>query len=642
MNIGFDKKGEPRTSAGIIHILKDATKNGNTGLPFSELVARTHKLLNIEHQNITDGIKALTGSGTLVCRQVEDKPGMDDLYCLEKLYKYEQTISGKLHDLKSSGDGIEPKEHDCMFGDYAYDDLENDQVAGIEKAINNKVFILTGAPGTGKTYLLKKIIEAFPKDTRVIMAAPTGKAARRMTEQSGKEAFTMHRVLEPEAYYTSNNKLKFRFKRDSLNPINADLIILDEASMIDVSLMASFLEAIPSHARLILVGDTYQLPSVGPGNVLKDMINSGLIPTTELTIIKRQDEGLIIQNCHKIKNGKSIEIKNSKAKDFFFLTHNTEGIIKKTIIELISKRLPKAYKADSLRDIQIISPLREKTGLSCKWLNKACQEVLNKNPSIDKIPFRIGDKVIQVKNEYELGVINGDIGFIHSINLGDKNYIVDFQNIEGLTEIPLYGNNLQLAYALTCHKFQGSESRIVIIPIHKSFGPLIMQRNWLYTAISRAKEVCVLVGQFGEIPKIIRRNKQQKRFTNLEQFLRDNSKDRERGTNINDVAGIEGVTVIPDLPPGRYTPLEQAILILAGDCDGAVADDGKGFNAYDTEFGHELADMIQIRDYKDSPLGRLSFNEYERAFHMIRKYRGQLMSAGIDYERITPKPVRRE
>jgi exodeoxyribonuclease V alpha subunit len=646
MKVGFDKFGKPRICAGIIHILKEGSMSGNTGLPFSELVSKAHTLLGFADRRITDVIKSLVEKKVLACRKLAKEKGLYDLYCLKKLYEQEKSIAVKLQELLHGNSFISASEP-------SLNDLAIDQKEAIQEAVKSKVFILTGAPGVGKTFLIERIINSFPEGTKIILAAPTGKAARRMTEQSGKEAMTIHRLLEPEIYSEPNKEPEFRFTRNSCNPINADLIILDESSMIDVPLMASFINAVSPETRLIMVGDTYQLPSVGPGNILKDMINAGLIPTTELTIIKRQDEGLIIKNCHKIKNGKNIELENSTAKDFFFLKRKDERSIKETIIDLVIKRLPQAYNADSLKDIQIISPLREKTGLSCKCLNKTCQEMLNSSPKLDKILFKIGDKVIQTKNDYETGIINGDIGYIRSINLGERTIYVDFKNPGRLIEIPLYGNNLELAYSLTCHKFQGSETRIVIIPIHKSFGPLIMQRNWLYTAISRAKEACILVGQREEIPKIIKRNKQQKRFTNLEAFLKEEharKKQNEERDRFNVLKMAEEYKKAiekskaeqPKKKAQKHNLLEQAILVLADDCDGAVSEDGIGFNKYDSDLGHELAYIIQIRENNGSPLGRLFFDEYEEAYYMLRKYRGQLMDNGIDYERITPKPIRKK
>ena len=310
------------------------------------------------------------------------------------------------------------------------------------------------------------------------------------------------------------------FTRDAENPISADLIVLDEVSMVDTTLMARFLEAVAPGTRLILVGDTYQLPSVGPGNILKDLIASNAIPSTELAIIKRQDEGLIIRNCHRIKNGQDIEYGNSTARDFFFLERDDEGSALETILDLVSRRFPEAYKADPLRDVQVITPLREKTGLSCKAINAEFQRRLNKKAPVERCRFKEGDKVIQTKNQYDLDIINGDIGYVKDIDKEFKTITVEFENPERVVDLPLHANDLELAYAITAHKFQGSEARIVVIPIHHSFGGLIMQRNWIYTAVSRARKVCVLVGQRGQVFKTIRRNKQQRRFTRLAEMLK--------------------------------------------------------------------------------------------------------------------------
>jgi len=287
-----------------------------------------------------------------------------------------------------------------------------------------------------------------------------------------------------------------------------------------VSLMARLLEAVAPGTRLILVGDTYQLPPVGPGNLLQDLIASGTIPTTELTIIKRQDEGLIIRACHQIKNGASIDLENSTAKDFFFLKRDSEVAIRETILELITRRFPASYQADPLREVQVITPLREKTPLSCKALNEEFQRRLNPNPALEGVRFKVGDKVIQTKNQYDLDVINGDIGYVLEIDQSTRTITVSFENPERVVELPLYENDLVLAYAITCHRFQGSEARIVVIPVHRCFGPLIVQRNWIYTAVSRAKEVCVLVGQREELTKAIQRNQQQRRCTRLQAMLR--------------------------------------------------------------------------------------------------------------------------
>ena len=398
-------------------------------------------------------------------------------------------------------------------GEPDFEGLAEDQKEALSNAVASGVFILTGAPGTGKTYTLKRIISSFP-EAHVALAAPTGKAAKRVFEQSGRPALTIHKLLEPQKVGDG-----FVFTRDAVNPIEADLIILDEVSMVDVPLMARFLEAVAPGTRLILVGDTYQLPSVGPGNILKDLIACGAIPATELTIIKRQDEGLIIRNCHRIKNGQDIELGNSTARDFFFLKRDDPEEIRETIVELVSRRFPESYKADPLREVQVITPLREKTALSSKALNEEFQRRINPNHKLDGVRFKVRDKVIQTKNQYDLDIINGDIGYVLDLSEKDRTLTVTFENPTRVVELPLHQNDLELAYAITCHKFQGSEARIIVVPVHRSFGPLIMQRNWLYTAVSRAREVCVLVGQREEMPKIIQRNAPQRRHTRLKEML---------------------------------------------------------------------------------------------------------------------------
>lgn len=459
---------------------------------------RTCELLKVPEEKVIQVLDRITADNLLV--------RLDNLIYLPEFYEKERSIASKLKQLISCT--ASPANPD-------YDGLKQDQVEALTKAVKSQVFILTGPPGTGKTYTIKRIINSFPKVV-IALAAPTGRGSKRIYEESGYQAKTIHKLLEPQ-----KNSKGFYFTRTADNPLEADIIIIDETSMIDLSLMSSLMDAVDPGTRIIFVGDTYQLPSVGPGNILKDMISSEVIPTTELTIIKRQDEGLIIRNCSQIKDGKDIEVENSDRSDFFFLPRASEVSIRETIFELITQRLPESSGFDPLKDIQIVSPLRERTSLSCKALNKVCQSRLNRNPEIDNCPFKTGDKVIQTKNRYDLDIINGDIGYIRSINQKEQTIYVDFENPQRRAELPLYENNLELAYAITCHRFQGSEAPVIIIPIHRSFPPMLMQRNWVYTAISRAKDLCILVGQREEIPKIIRRNQQQKRFTNLARFLNE-------------------------------------------------------------------------------------------------------------------------
>lgn len=496
--IGYDFSGAPRIRAGTIHTLKEqAFGQGHTCLPTPKLLSEAAKILAVAPERISGEIGPLEKDGLVVA--------VEGFVYLKSYHDDEKLVAEKLKVLARQT--LPPGQPD-------FESLADDQKEALSKAVASGVFILTGAPGTGKTYTIKRIISSFP-EARIALAAPTGKAAKRVYEQSGRLALTIHKLLEPQKVGGT-----FVFTRDAENPIEADLIVLDEVSMVDTPLMARFLEAVAPGTRLILVGDTYQLPPVGPGNILKDLIASGTIPSTELTIIKRQDEGLIIRNCHRIKNGEDIELGNSTARDFFVLKRDGDEEIRETILELVSRRFPESYKADPLREVQVITPLREKTALSCKALNEEFQRRINPKPKLDGVRFKVGDKVIQTKNQYDLDIINGDIGYVLDLDKTSRTIRVAFENPERVVELPLYENDLDLAYAITCHKFQGSEARIIVVPIHRSFGPLIMQRNWIYTAVSRAREVCVLVGQREEVPQIIRRNHQQRRFTRLQEMLR--------------------------------------------------------------------------------------------------------------------------
>ena len=496
--IGYDFSGAPRIRAGVIHTLKEqAFGQGHTCLPRAKLLAEAEAILAVPSERIAAELGPLEKDGLVV--------SVDGFVYLKSYHDDEKLIAEKLKILARQT--LPPGQPD-------FEGLAGDQREALSNAVASGVFILTGAPGTGKTFTIKRIIGSFP-EARVALAAPTGKAAKRIYEQSGRLAVTIHKLLDPQMVGD-----RFVFTRNAENPIEADLIVLDEVSMVDTPLMARFLEAVAPGTRLILVGDTYQLPSVGPGNILKDLIASGAIPSTELTIIKRQDEGLIIRNCHRIKNGQDIELGNSTVRDFFFLKREDQEALQETILDLVSRRFPESYKADPLKEVQVITPLREKTALSCKALNDLFQQRLNPSPKIDGVRFKVGDKVIQTKNQYDLDIINGDIGYVRDIDVRERTITVAFENPERMVQLSLHQNDLELAYAITCHKFQGSEARIIVVPIHRSFGPLIMQRQWLYTAVSRAREVCVLVGQREEIPKIIQRNAPQHRHTRLRELVR--------------------------------------------------------------------------------------------------------------------------
>jgi len=392
-----------------------------------------------------------------------------------------------------------------------------DQEEAKELVCRERISIVTGGAGTGKSTVVKEIIEAHSNPSyRISLAAPSGKAAKRLSEVTGREATTIHRLLGP-----TREKEKFVFSKNANNLLAADMIVIDETSMVDISLMASLLCAISPETKLVMVGDHYQLPPVGPGNPFRDFLNSSQVPSKELDIVKRQKEGLIVQNAHRIKNGQDIIVSDQNTGDFLFLGREDEEDILLKISDFYSSDLLKEMKVDPLRDVQVISPLREKTLLSCKAINAALQKKLNPNDPIEDYPFKIGDKVIQTRNDYDHNIVNGDMGYVAAINKVDKFISVDFESPDRHVVLPIKGHDLDLAYAITVHKSQGSEWPVVILPIHRNFGNRLPQRNLLYTAVTRAKKLLVIIGQRDEIPKIVGRNEQGKRYTNLSARLND-------------------------------------------------------------------------------------------------------------------------
>ena len=388
------------------------------------------------------------------------------------------------------------------------------QLEAINAALQSKFMVLTGGPGTGKTTTTLAIINAFRDEGRsVLLAAPTGRAAKRLSEATGMEAKTIHRLLEykpPEGY-----------KRNADYPLDCDVLIVDETSMVDIILMYNLLKAVRDDTAVILVGDVDQLPSVGAGNVLRDIIDSGAVKIVRLTKIFRQAQGsAIIMNAHRINGGEFPTLKGGKSSDFFFIEDNEPATVVETIKELCTKRLKNYYKADPIQDIQVLCPmLRGETG--AHNLNIVLQDCLN--PSLVNIKYggteyRLGDKVMQIKNNYDKNVFNGDMGTISRIDQEDRMLLINFDGNEveyDITEM----DEVQLAYATTVHKSQGSEYRIVVAPFTMQHF-MMLQRNLLYTCVTRAKKVMVLVGSKKAIAMAVSNNKTQKRNTCLAQRLK--------------------------------------------------------------------------------------------------------------------------
>lgn len=541
-----------RLRAGIRHTLEEKQNRGHTCLPSPLFEQDARKLMHLDLQestHLTDEIGVATEDGMIV----QD----GGTTALGSVFADEAYIAQRLVSL--GGPAAPPYR-------IVNDDLQVDQRDALDKICRHGVLILTGSPGTGKTFTIKRIISTFVGAT-IKLAAPTGMAAKKIVEHTGMEAQTIHRLLEPQPE-NKNGRVEWNFARNKDNPIEASLIVIDEMSMVDVWLMARLLEAVAPGTRLILIGDRNQLLPVGAGNVLRDALDSGLIATTELNTIKRQNPGMIIQNCQHIKHGEDIASDN--AGDFYFFERDSEEDIRDMIVELVTKTIPATHSKINARwDVQVIVPRRNETQgvLSClvlPKLNKDLQSVLNPY-GMQFGRFRIGDKVIQNENVYDLmddagmpvTVLNGDIGEILAVGrkvqpvdpqtgepdeedledeAPDKIFIrVEFKNPARIVNIAADDSKLDLAYAITCHKFQGNEAKIVIIPVHRSGRP-VLQRNWLYTAVSRAKDVCYLVGTRDEVRTTIQQHGKDVRYTRLRPLIVQEARARAQMVN-TDMAG---------------------------------------------------------------------------------------------------------
>lgn len=533
--VGILKDSPYRIKAGIKFTLNKAAGNGHVYLPVDLLIEKTSELLNIPSEVIENYISQMNIENQIW----REKTEQGIIVFLNSYYYAESYVAKKLLELSMMN---ENKNYDY---DMEIDLIEKEkgivlaqkQRLAVKEAMTNGVLVITGGPGTGKTTTINTIINLLKKDGYDIeLAAPTGRAAKRMTETTGIEAQTIHRLLGINYIDDDNKKQNFDKNEDS--PIEADIIIIDESSMVDIILMSNLLKSIAIGTRLILVGDADQLPSVGPGNVLKDIIASNCIKVVRLTEIFRQaQESAIIMNAHRINNGQ-YPILNQKEKDFFFMQRKDINSLIETIIELSVKRLPKYMNCDK-KEIQILTPMR-KSHLGVINLNSILQDKLNpkdeeKNEKEYRgIIFREGDKVMQIKNNYNIswkllengryidegvGVFNGDEGIIEEINdsseyikvIFDENKIVKYEYSQ-LDE-------LDLSYAVTIHKSQGSEYKVVIIPIHS--GPdMLLNRNLLYTAVTRAKELAVIIGIPETLFKMVDNNKEINRYTFLKNRIK--------------------------------------------------------------------------------------------------------------------------
>ncbi len=537
MRAGIRADSDFRIRSGILYSLMRASSAGHVYLPMDELTAYTGRVLQVELDSIEKHVMDLAMDKKVVIKAEESKAQESRTLIYTAAYYYMELNSARLlHDLNIEAD-IPEQEIEKKLSVIEKDaeiELDELQRRAVIEAVKHGLTVITGGPGTGKTTTINAIIKYFEEEyLEVLLAAPTGRAAKRMTEATGCEAKTIHRLLELNGG-SSEATGNAVFERNEQNPLEADVIIIDEMSMVDISLMHALLKAINIGTRLILVGDVNQLPSVGPGNVLKDIIRSEEFPVVCLTKIFRQaTQSDIVVNAHKINRGESVTLDNH-SKDFLFLKRDDVNVIISVIITLIQKKLPNYVNARAL-DIQVLTPMR-KGQLGVERLNVILQQYLNP-PARDKREkelagglFREGDKVMQIKNNYQLewelrsgqgitvergsGIFNGDMGVIRTINEFSELITVEFDEGRFVEYSYKQLEELELAYAITIHKSQGSEYPAVILPLLT--GPqLLMNRNLLYTAVTRAKKCVCLVGSTDTFYEMVENQREQKRYSGL-------------------------------------------------------------------------------------------------------------------------------
>ncbi|MGD8228992.1 MAG: ATP-dependent RecD-like DNA helicase [Desulfobacteraceae bacterium] len=522
--LGFEKSAPVRAEAGILYVLAQVSDDGHVYYPYEPLIEKCKEILEVDRAVVLKAFGNIAYDGKVVTEDLnldleEFVPNQKAVY-LAQFYTSETGIAKYFARLTSS-----PKRIRRMDQDKAIQWVQGKinlalapkQIEAVKRAISDKVMVITGGPGTGKTTIINAVIKIYRAvGARILLAAPTGRASKRMSEATGYPARTIHRMLE----YSFQ---KGGFQRNQDHPLEVDVLILDEVSMVDTILMYHLLKAVPPEATLVMVGDVNQLPSVGPGSVLKDIIRSNVVPVVELKEIFRQaGESLIVVNAHKINKGVMPKLKPDKEhlEDFYFIEQDDPEQVLKTIMELVCERIPKRFRFHPIDDIQVLSPMH-KGAVGAGNLNMKLQDALN--PSKVQIAkgervFRLKDKVMQIRNNYEKEVFNGDIGRITAMDQESQQVTITFDGIP-VPYNTLELDELALAYAISVHKSQGSEYQAIVVPI-LSQHYVLLQRNLIYTAVTRGKKLVIMVGSKEALAIGVRNDRIMRRYTYLAERLK--------------------------------------------------------------------------------------------------------------------------
>ncbi len=519
MSLGVEKTSPMRARAGIAYVLNEAMNEGHCGLPRARFYEMAERLLLIPTPIIDEALEHEIMEHNVLAGDLAGEPAV----FLRALFEAEYAIAGSFNRLMSDAPPwpeVDLEKRLPALEKAGGLKLADSQTEALRLAMKSRIMVITGGPGVGKTTIINSIISLVAKEgLEITLCAPTGRAAKRMSETTGREARTIHRLLESDPSTGG-------FRRNEEEPLSCDFLICDETSMVDVPLMHALTRALPDKAALLLVGDIDQLPSVGPGQVLRDIIDSGVVPVVRLTEVFRQArESRIVLNAHMINRGEMPDLQKPQGKsDFYFIEAPSEERGRDKIIELVGQRIPRGFDLDPLRDVQILTPMN-RGGLGTRSLNIELQQVLNpEKPGQPKArrfgwTYRPGDKVMQTSNDYDREVFNGDLGYILSIDEAESEMVIDFDGRHVSFDFADL-DNLTLAYATTVHKSQGSEYPAIIMVMTMQHFPML-ERNLLYTGVTRGRQLVLLVGERRAIEKAVRGDRQRHRWTRLRENLRE-------------------------------------------------------------------------------------------------------------------------